>query len=148
MQAAFCRLHIAALVAQFRKLKGIQNWGAEAFKNISSNIVRDETGLQLDAATSSLMANDSLYGEQALLERLEMCGISLRRAELYECFGQLYKLVIPMYEQRRNYLALADCYRTVGLAYDAAVSARQTGRRMLGRYYRVTLFGQVQLISS
>jgi len=94
-------------------------------------------------AGSILTTNDSLYGEQALLERLEMSGISLRRAELYECYGELYKLIIPIYEQRKDYQALADCYRTVGLAYDEAVTARQTGRRMLGRYYRVTLFGQV-----
>lgn len=141
-QAACCRLHIAALIAQYRKLKGTQEWGAEAFNKISSNIAKDEIGLQLDSG-GSVAANDSLYGEQALLERLETCSISLRRAELYECFGELYKLVIPVYEQRKDYHALAECYRTVGLAYDAAVMARQSGRRMLGRYYRVTLFGQV-----
>ncbi|XP_026816048.1 dedicator of cytokinesis protein 9 isoform X1 [Rhopalosiphum maidis] len=141
-EAACCRLHIAALVAQYRKLKGTQGWGAEAFGKISSNIARDETGLQLDSGGGSVAANDTLYGEQALLERLEACAISLRRAELYECFGELYKLVIPVYEHRKDYHALADCYRTVGNAYDTAVSARQSGRRMLGRYYRVTLFGQ------
>lgn len=102
-------------------------------------------GLQLDSGGSVVAANDTLYGEQALLERLEMCAVSLRRAELYECFGELYKLVIPVYEQRKDYHALADCYRTVSLAYESAVSARQSGRRMLGRYYRVTLFGQVFL---
>lgn len=103
-------------------------------------------GLQLDSGGSVVAANDTLYGEQALLERLETCAISLRRAELYECFGELYKLVIPIYEQRKDYHALSDCYRTVSLAYESAVSARQSGRRMLGRYYRVTLFGQVPII--
>lgn len=130
-------------MAQYRKLKGTQGWGAEAFGKISSNIARDETGLQLDSGGGSVAANDTLYGEQALLDRLEACAVSLRRAELYECFGELYKLVIPVYEHRKDYHALADCYRTVGIAYDTAVSARQSGRRMLGRYYRVTLFGQV-----
>lgn len=130
-------------MAQYRKLKGTQGWGAEAFEKISSNIARDETGLQLDSVGGSVAANDTLYGEQALLERLEACVVSLRRAELYECIGELYKLVIPVYEHRKDYHALADCYRTVSIAYDTAVSARQSGRRMLGRYYRVTLFGQV-----
>lgn len=142
LQAACCRLHTAALVAQYRKLKGIQEWGAEAFKNISSNIARDELGLQLDSG-ASVAADETMYGEHALLERLETCAASLRQAELFECFGELYKLIIPIYEKRKDYHALADCYRTVSHAYDAAVSARQSGRRMLGRYYRVTLFGQV-----
>ncbi|VVC41311.1 Hypothetical protein CINCED_3A009340 [Cinara cedri] len=142
-EAALCRLHMAALVAQYRKLKGTQEWGAEAFAKISSNIVRDETGLQLDFASGMAAAvNDTLYGEQALLERLEECAVSLRRAELYECLGELYKLIIPVYERRKDYHALANCYRTVSQAYESAVSARQSGRRMLGRYYRVTLFGQ------
>lgn len=144
-QAALCRLHMAALVAQYRKLRGSQEWGAEAFAKISSNIARDETGLQLDSAGGmAAAANDTLYGEQALLERLEECAVSLRRAELYECLGELYKLIIPVYERRKDYHALANCYRTVSQAYESAVSARQSGRRMLGRYYRVTLFGQVR----
>lgn len=99
--------------------------------------------MQLDSGCGIVAANDTLYGEQALLDRLEECAVSLRRAELFECFGELYKLVIPVYERRKDYHALADCYRTVCHAYDAAVSARQSARRMLGRYYRVTLFGQV-----
>jgi hypothetical protein len=44
-----CQLHIAALMAQYLKLKGVQSWGAEAFDKISSNIPRDETGLKLDS---------------------------------------------------------------------------------------------------
>ncbi|XP_050434883.1 dedicator of cytokinesis protein 9 isoform X2 [Adelges cooleyi] len=140
-EAACCRLHIAALVAQYRKLKCAQDWGAEAFANISANIARDEMGLQLDSGGSA-GSDDTLYGEKALLERLEACVPCLRRAELYECFGELYSLIIPMYEKQKDYRALADCYRSVSHAYDAAVTARQSGRRMLGRYYRVTLFGQ------
>ncbi|XP_050528941.1 dedicator of cytokinesis protein 9 isoform X2 [Daktulosphaira vitifoliae] len=140
-EAACCQLHIAALIAQYRKLKCVQDWGAEAFSKISLNIACDEIGLQLDSGGSA-GSDDTLYGEKSLLDRLEACVPSLRRAELFECFGELYKLIIPIYEKQRDYRALADCYRTVSHAYDAAVIARQSGRRMLGRYYRVTLFGQ------
>ena len=48
-EAASCQLHIAALVAEYLKLKNIQTWGAEAFSNISCNIPQDERGLKLDA---------------------------------------------------------------------------------------------------
>ncbi|KAL1458514.1 hypothetical protein WDU94_008656 [Cyamophila willieti] len=48
-EAACCQLHIAALMAQYLKLKGVQSWGAEAFDKISTNIPRDETGLKLDS---------------------------------------------------------------------------------------------------
>jgi len=48
-EAASCQLHIAALMAEYLKLKNIQTWGAEAFSNISCNIAQDERGLKLDA---------------------------------------------------------------------------------------------------
>jgi hypothetical protein len=48
-EAASCQLHIAALMAEYLKLKNVQSWGAEAFSKISSNIAQDERGLKLDA---------------------------------------------------------------------------------------------------
>jgi hypothetical protein len=48
-EAASCQLHIAALMAEYLKLKNVQPWGAEAFGKISSNIAQDERGLKLDA---------------------------------------------------------------------------------------------------
>lgn len=54
-----CQLHIAALMAEYLKLKNVQSWGAEAFLKVSSNIARDETGLKLDAG--ELCNCDSSY---------------------------------------------------------------------------------------
>ena len=51
-EAASCQLHIAALMAEYLKLKNVQTWGAEAFSKISSNIAQDEKGLKLDAGTT------------------------------------------------------------------------------------------------
>lgn len=48
-EATCCQLHIAAMIAEYLKLKKVQTWGAEAFADLSSNIPRDETGLKLDA---------------------------------------------------------------------------------------------------
>lgn len=53
-EAAMCNLHIAALIAEYLKLKGsgFVNWGAEAFSRISRNIPVDEKGLKLDSGNS------------------------------------------------------------------------------------------------
>lgn len=48
-EAASCQLHIAALIAEYLKLKSVHSWGAEAFKKISTNIPLDEKSLKLDA---------------------------------------------------------------------------------------------------
>lgn len=48
-QATCCQLHIAAMIAEYLKLKKVQSWGADAFAELSSNISQDETGLKLDS---------------------------------------------------------------------------------------------------
>ncbi|KAI8427626.1 hypothetical protein MSG28_002111 [Choristoneura fumiferana] len=47
-EAMCCQLHIAALIAEYLKLRGNNAWGADAFAEISMNISRDETGLKID----------------------------------------------------------------------------------------------------
>ncbi|GBP59741.1 Dedicator of cytokinesis protein 9 [Eumeta japonica] len=47
-EAMCCQLHIAALIAEYLKLRGTQSWGADVFAEISMNIPRDETGLKID----------------------------------------------------------------------------------------------------
>lgn len=43
-----CQLHIAALIAEYLKIRGTQTWGAETFAEISMNIPKDEIGLKID----------------------------------------------------------------------------------------------------
>lgn len=49
LKAACCQLHIAALMAEYLKLRKVHPWGAEAFDQISVNISKDERNLKLDA---------------------------------------------------------------------------------------------------
>jgi hypothetical protein len=49
-------LHIAALMAEYLKLRKIHPWGAEAFDQISINISKDERNLKLDAGEICMSA--------------------------------------------------------------------------------------------
>lgn len=140
-EASCCNLHIAALIAEYLKLKGsgFVNWGAEAFGKISRNIPIDEKGLKLDSGTP-----DSQYTEQMLLEQLKDCAEYLDRAERYECLGELYRLIIPILENKRDYTSLAQCYEHLAQSYSKINEVNRSGRRMLGRFYRVVFFGQVR----
>uniref|UniRef100_A0A182JHE5 Dedicator of cytokinesis protein 9 n=1 Tax=Anopheles atroparvus TaxID=41427 RepID=A0A182JHE5_ANOAO len=138
-EAACCYLHIAALVSEYLKLKGCcaVAQGAESFGRISRNIPRDERGLKLDSGTQ-----DSQYTEQFLLEKLKECAESLDRAERLECLGELYRLIVPIYESRRDYLGLTQCYEHLTQAYNRVIEFNKSGKRLLGRFYRVIFFGQ------
>ncbi|KAK0080760.1 hypothetical protein PV326_008002, partial [Microctonus aethiopoides] len=135
-EAACCQLHIAALMAEYLKLKKIHKWGAEAFEKISVNISRDERGLKLDAGVQ-----DVHYNESILLEQLENCAEMLTKAERFELLGPLYRLIVPIYENKRNYDALSNCYSHLAQACNKIVEVSKTGKRLLGRFYRVAFFG-------
>lgn len=142
-EAACCNLHIAALISEYLKLKNSSfiTWGAEAFTRISRNIPTDEKGLKLDSGTP-----DSQYTEAILLEQLKDCADYLDRAERYECLGELYRLILPILEHRRDYTALSQCYEHLAQSYNKITEVNRSGKRMLGRFYRVVFFGQVKLI--
>ncbi|XP_061394284.1 dedicator of cytokinesis protein 9 isoform X1 [Musca vetustissima] len=139
-EAACCHLHIAALMSEYLRLKGSCNikWGSSAFAKISRNIHRDEQGLKLDAGTQ-----DSQYTEQMLLEQLKQCALYLDTAERYECLGELYKLIVPIYERTRNYSDLQESHEHLAKAYAKIIEVNRSGKRMLGRFYRVVFYGMM-----
>lgn len=140
-EAACCNLHISALMAEYLKLKGggFINWGAESFVTISRNIPRDERGLKLDSG-----GQDSQYTEQMLFDQLKECAEYLDRAERFECLGQLYRLIVPILENRRDFISLSQSYEHLAQSYVKVSDFNRNGRRLLGRFYRVYFFGQVK----
>ncbi|XP_043521247.1 dedicator of cytokinesis protein 9 [Frieseomelitta varia] len=135
-EAACCQLHIAALIAEYLKLRKVHTWGAEAFDKISENISRDECNLKLDAGVQ-----DIHYNEYILLEQLELCAEMLEKAERFELLGHLYRLIVPIHEVKRNYEALANCYSHLAQACNKIVEVTKSGKRLLGRFYRIAFFG-------
>ncbi|CAH0603294.1 unnamed protein product [Chrysodeixis includens] len=136
-EAMCCQLHIAALIAEYLKLRGTQQWGADEFAEISLNIPRDETGLKIDEGMT-----DVHYNEQALLDQLMVCTEAVDKAERYELLGPLYRLIIPIYERRKDYQALLTCYQHLTKAYAKVIEVTNSGKRLLGRFYRVAFFGK------
>lgn len=136
-EAACCHLHIAALMSEYLRLRGgcSINWGSSAFTRISRNIPRDEQGLKFDAGSQ-----DSQYTEQMLLEQLKQCAIFLDNAERFECLGDLYKLILPIYEKTRNYNDLQISYEHLAKAYGKVLEVNRSGKRLLGRFYRVVFY--------
>lgn len=68
----------------------------------------------------------------------------VEKAERYELLGPLFKLIIPIYEKRRNYQALAQCHQNLAESYAKISEVNKSGKRLLGRYYRIAFYGQVR----
>lgn len=81
-----------------------------------------------------------------MLEQLELCAEMLEKAERFELLGHLYRLIVPMYEEKRNYEALANCYTHLAQACNKIVEVTKSGKRLLGRFYRIAFFGSVSIV--
>uniref|UniRef100_A0A2K6CBQ1 Dedicator of cytokinesis 11 n=1 Tax=Macaca nemestrina TaxID=9545 RepID=A0A2K6CBQ1_MACNE len=135
-EAAMCYVHVAALVAEFLHRKKLFPNGCSAFKKITPNI--DEEGAMKEDA--GMM--DVHYSEEVLLELLEQCVDGLWKAERYEIISEISKLIIPIYEKRREFEKLTQVYRTLHGAYTKILEVMHTKKRLLGTFFRVAFYGQ------
>ncbi|XP_068819201.1 dedicator of cytokinesis protein 11-like [Capricornis sumatraensis] len=162
-EAAMCYVHIAVLVAEFLYQKKAEMAahqapplfpyrtttcrrtslgqlfpnGCSAFKKITPNI--DEEGAMKEDA--GMM--DVHYSEEVLLELLQHCVDGLWKAEHYEVISEISKLIIPIYENRREFESLSHIYRTLHGAYTKILEVTHTKKRLLGTFFRVAFYGQV-----
>ncbi|KAF2356439.1 Dedicator of cytokinesis C/D N-terminal [Trinorchestia longiramus] len=137
-EAALCEVHIAAVMAEYLKGEGLYVEGCAAFSIISPNILKDENNTRTDHAGSQ---TDTVFTMDSLITQLECCALMLDRAERYEQLGNLYRILVPIYEERRNYSALVHCYSHLYQAYTRVVEVNNSQRRLLGTYFRVAFYG-------
>nr|XP_033803484.1 dedicator of cytokinesis protein 9 isoform X3 [Geotrypetes seraphini] len=135
-EAAMCYVHVAALVAEYLTRKGMFRQGCTTFRVITPNI-DEEASMMEDVGMQ-----DVHFNEDVLMELLEQCADGLWKAERYELIADIYKLIIPIYEKRRDFERLAHLYDTLHRAYSKVTEVMHTGKRLLGTYFRVAFFGQ------
>ncbi|XP_058132463.1 dedicator of cytokinesis protein 9 isoform X12 [Dasypus novemcinctus] len=161
-EAAMCYVHVTALVAEYltrkegdialrrepplfpyshstcqrRSRGGMFRQGCTAFRVITPNI-DEEASMMEDVGMQ-----DVHFNEDVLIELLEQCADGLWKAERYELIAYIYKLIIPVYEKRRDFERLAHLYDTLHRAYSKVTEVMHSGRRLLGTYFRVAFFGQ------
>ncbi|RVE60178.1 hypothetical protein OJAV_G00178310 [Oryzias javanicus] len=135
-EAAMCHVHVAALIAEYLHRKKLFPTGLSAFKKITFNI-DEEAAMKEDVGMQ-----DVYYTEEVLVEHLEVCIDALWKAERYELITHIAKLLVPIYEKRHEYEKLSRLYETLHRAYNKIMEVIQSGRRLLGTFFRVAFYGQ------
>uniref|UniRef100_A0A4W4HCW9 Dedicator of cytokinesis 9b n=1 Tax=Electrophorus electricus TaxID=8005 RepID=A0A4W4HCW9_ELEEL len=110
--------------------------GCSAFRVITPNI-EEEAAMMEDVGMQ-----DVHFNEEVLMELLEECSDGLWKAERYELISDIYRLIIPIYEQRRDFEKLAHLYDRLHRAYTKVMEVMHSGKRLLGTFFRVAFFGQ------
>lgn len=148
-EAAHCFAHIAGLESEIlrkRLADGAEGQRIDSvcpsdFAHISVNIPRDEGKAGCKSCDGS-HCNEEHFSESILLETLESTATLFARAERFEVVPEVYKIMIPIQERHRDFDALAQIYKTVSANYEKILQVRRSGKRILGRYYRVAFYGK------
>ncbi|OON14525.1 dedicator of cytokinesis, partial [Opisthorchis viverrini] len=137
-ELAMTKLHIAALMVEYLRRRGDYPQGCEAFEVISSNISHEENGLRTDSAMLEIP-----YTQEDLLVDINEAAATLDKAGLFEAIRPIYSLVLPVYEARKDYVALSQIFHHIGDAYHRIGNAESNGHRLFATYFRVTFYGHL-----
>ncbi|XP_038671187.1 dedicator of cytokinesis protein 10 isoform X8 [Scyliorhinus canicula] len=135
-EAAMCYIHIAALISEYLKRRGLFSMGWSAFQTITPN-VKEEGAMKEDCGMQ-----DTPYTEDTLVEQLEACVDYLWKSERHELIANVYKPVILVYEKKRDFKRLSELYYTIHRSYHKITEVVHSEKRLFGRYYRVAFYGQ------
>uniref|UniRef100_A0A5F8H483 Dedicator of cytokinesis 11 n=1 Tax=Monodelphis domestica TaxID=13616 RepID=A0A5F8H483_MONDO len=118
--------------SSFCRLQCVMSIGCSAFKKITPNI--DEEGAMKEDA--GMM--DVHYSEEVLLELLEQCVDGLWKAERYEVISEISKMIIPIYEKRRE-------FEVSGLRHHQNIYSKIYGKEYIYKEPKLTGLSEISL---
>ncbi|XP_039764432.1 dedicator of cytokinesis protein 7 isoform X2 [Pararge aegeria] len=126
LEAGMCLVHGAALVAEQLRSGGR---GAALLQRVTHNALDESCA---DPLHHHLTANEL----QALLEH---AAGELMTAGMYETVNEVYKVLIPIAEDNRDYKKLANIHGKLNEAFTRIEQLH--GKRIFGTYFRVSFYG-------
>ncbi|CAH0558208.1 unnamed protein product [Brassicogethes aeneus] len=142
-EAGMCLVHSAALVAEYLvMLESLPHLpvGAAALERVSPNVL-EESAVSDDVLSPEREGGclGSHFTEAGLLGLLEHSASSFHSAAMYEPMNDIYRVLIPIAENNRDFKKLANIH---GKLHDAYTRIDQLhGKRMFGTYFRVGFYG-------
>eukprot|EP00794_Sanderia_malayensis_P007879 gene7879-8730_t len=143
VEAAMCLVHSAALVAEYLHMVDDKRHlpdGCVDFQGISYNCL-EESAVSDDIASldDEGAYKGKLFCESGIIGLLEQAANSFSMAQMYELINEVYKLLIPIYEARRDNKKLASVHDKLADGFKRIIKTE--GKRMMGTYFRVGFYG-------
>ncbi|KAH7727015.1 Dock6 protein [Aphelenchoides avenae] len=159
-EAAQCMLHCAALVAEYMSMHDYGSQmpnGAVAFAELSDN-VEEECAVSDDVISPDEegICESSHFSVDGFMHLLGKSAIFFDRAQMYEHVATVYKFVIPILEDRKDYSRLAQVHQQISdilkrveppvavvtdIADAFASPLSSSDKRCFGTYFRVGFYG-------
>ncbi|XP_037536915.1 dedicator of cytokinesis protein 8 [Nematolebias whitei] len=142
-ESAMCLVHAAALVAEYLSMLEDHKYlpvGSVTFQNISPNVLEES------AVSDDILSPDEdgvcsgrYFTESGLVGLLEQAAELFSNGGLYEAVNEVYKIIVPVLEARRDFRKLASTHDKLHRAFDNII--QKGHKRMFGTYFRVGFYG-------
>ncbi|KHJ45004.1 dedicator of cytokinesis [Trichuris suis] len=147
-EAAMCCVHSAALAAEYMyMLEDVPHLpkGAVSFLKISENVLEESAASDDVVRPGDEIAFESKYfTENGLCSLLEQAGQLLYQSQMYEAMHAVYKVLLPIFEERRHYRRISVIYSQLAEALGRLDNRNPTSdKRMFGTYFRVGFYGSM-----
>ncbi|KAK5645751.1 hypothetical protein RI129_004215 [Pyrocoelia pectoralis] len=142
-EAGMCMVHSAALVAEYlAMIEPLPHLpvGAAALEKVSPNVLA-ESAVSDDVLSPERegLCLGSHFSDGGLVVLLEHAASFFHSAAMYEPMNDIYKVLIPIAENNRDFKKLANIH---GKLHDAYTRIDQLqGKRVFGTYFRVGFYG-------
>ncbi|KAJ3366129.1 Dedicator of cytokinesis protein 6 [Allomyces arbusculus] len=137
-EAALAYLHAAALISEYLFMQNVRYpgpKGAKAFAACNPNLV--EEVLPVTIRDEGAFSSDE-FSEDGLITFLDRAVPLLHKAAQYEMVNEVYKLLVPILEARRDWARLAAAHQQLA---DAFSVLSHKPARIFATYYRVAYIG-------
>ncbi|XP_073227641.1 dedicator of cytokinesis protein 7-like isoform X3 [Porites lutea] len=143
VEGAMCLVHTAGLVSEYLSMledKPYLPIGCVSFEKISPNVL-EESAISDDVVSPDEegICTGKYFCENGLVILLEKAASTFFKAQLFECVNEVYKVLIPILEARREYKKLIHVHQRLSEAFTKIIQTE--GKRMLGTYFRVGFYG-------
>ena len=144
-ECAMVRITQAILVGEYLRLlgrvgtEGMPNNSTLVFPNLAGEITLPKKQ-ELETLASEICQSRT-FTEEGFVQLLAQAVVKLKEQMLFESSVEVYRLLLPIFQFRRNYQRQAECYEDLHKLCNASVEQMQTNNRIFAQYYRVAFFG-------
>lgn len=144
-ECAMVRITQAILVGEYLRLlsrvgtEAMPSNSTQVFPNLAAEITLPKKQ-ELETLEAEICQSRT-FTEDGFVMLLAQAVAKLKDQMLFESCVEVYRLLLPIYQFRRNYQRQSDCYEDLHKLCNASVEQMQTNNRIFAQYYRVAFFG-------
>ena len=160
-EAAQSFIHCAALVVEYLSMRSFGEHsipkGAVAFEDLSENILEESaTSDDVISPDNDGVCESAHFSVDGFVHLIEKAANFFEKAQMFELLPSVYKLILPLYEERNDFTRLAHLHQHIAdqlKKVDPPVSAildvadafptplPGSDKRCFGTYFRVGFYG-------